>query len=121
VQEEKEVAVKDNLKEPCKECPFRKTSLKGWLGGELTAKQTHDMVLGEADFACHKTRSKPLDKMSRCKGSQIFLLNHCKLPKFNQPLAKALKQTEREGHKENDYLGFDFIEHHEGGYKRKQK
>lgn len=103
--------MKDNLKEPCKECPFRKTSFKGWLGG-LSAEDTSNYVLNEADFACHMTRKKPPDKMSRCKGSQIFLLHHCKSPKINKPLMKALEQTKKEGHNKNDYLGFEFIEHH---------
>ena len=101
----------DNLKEPCKECPFRKTSFKGWLGG-LTAKDTHDYVLNEADFACHMTRKKADAKMSRCKGSQVFLLNHCKSPKYNMPLKKALEQTRKEKHNLDDYLGFDFLTHH---------
>lgn len=103
--------MKDNLKEPCKECPFRKTSFKGWLGG-LTAQQTWDYVLKEADFACHMTRKKPDKNMSRCKGSQIFLINHCKLPKFNIPLMKALDQTKKEGHDLDKFLGFDFLTHH---------
>ncbi len=72
--------MKDNLKSPCAECPFKKSSFKGWLGG-LTAKETHDVVLDEADFACHMTRKKPNHLMSRCKGSQMFLTHHCKLPK----------------------------------------
>jgi len=101
----------DNLKEPCKECPFRKSSLKGWLGG-LTARETWDYVLSEFDFACHMTRKKPDAKMSRCKGSQIFLLHHCKSPKINMPLKKALDQTRKEGHEMDNYLGFDFLTHH---------
>lgn len=103
--------MQDNLKSPCAECPFRKTSLNGWLGG-LTAKETHDYVLDEADFACHMTRNKSKNKMSRCKGSQLFLINHCKLPRKNMVLQKALEQTKKEGHNTDDYLGFDFIKHH---------
>lgn len=103
--------MKDNLKEPCKECPFRKTALNGWLGG-LTAEQTNAYVLDEADFACHMTRKKAPDKMSRCKGSQLFLIHHCKLPRKNEPLRKALQQTKKEGHNMDDYLGFDFVQHH---------
>ena len=103
--------MKDNLKEPCKECPFKKTSFKGWLGG-LTAKETHDFVLAEADFACHMTRKKPDAQMSRCKGSQIFLIHHCKSPKVNEPLKKALAQTKSEKHDMNKYLGFDFLKYH---------
>ncbi len=92
----------DNLKEPCKECPFRKKSLNGWLGN-LTAKETHDAVLNEADFACHMTRKKAINKMSRCKGSQIFLINHCKSPKFNMPLKAAIDQTRKEKHISSQY------------------
>lgn len=103
--------MKDNLKEPCKECPFRKTAFKGWLGG-ISAEDTSNYVLNEADFACHMTRKKQDSQMSRCKGSQLFLINHCKLPKFNQPLIKALDQTKKEGHDTSQYLGFDFIKHH---------
>lgn len=103
--------MKDNLKKPCVECPFRKTSLPGWLGGE-TAEDTQNAVLNEANFACHMTRHKKPEQMSRCKGSQIFLNIHCKVPKFNLPLLKALRQTRTEGHNQKEYLGFDFLEHH---------
>lgn len=112
--------MQDNLKNPCAECPFRKTSLNGWLGG-LTAKETHDLVLDEANFACHMTRKKPDDKMSRCKGSQIFLIHHCKMPRKNEPLRKALQQTKNEKHNLDDYLGFDFIQHHTSPIKLKKK
>lgn len=110
--------MKDNLKEPCKECPFRKTSLPTWLGG-LTAKQTHDYVLSEANFACHMTRKKTAEQMSRCKGSQIFLIHHCKSVRMNIPLQKALAQTKKEGHNLENYLGFDFLQHHsENNFKK---
>ena len=103
--------MKDNLKEPCRECPFKKSSFKGWLGG-LTAQETHDLVLDEANFACHMTRKKPDAQMSRCKGSQLFLIHHCKLPKKNEALRIALQQTKKEGHDIELYLGFDFLQHH---------
>lgn len=103
--------MKDNLKQPCKECPFRKTSMRGWLGG-LTAKETSDYVLDEADFACHMTRHKEDHLMSRCKGSQLFLIHHCKRPKKNEPLSRALERTRKENHNLSSYLGFDFISHH---------
>lgn len=107
--------MKDNIKTPCKECPFRKTSFRGWLGNN-TAQQTHDYVLGEADFACHMTRHKQDKNMSRCKGSQLFLLHHCKSPRINMPLRNALNKTREEVrngiHKLQEYLGFDFFKHH---------
>lgn len=109
--------MKDNLKNPCAECPFKKTSFKGWLGG-LTAQETNDAVLNEADFACHMTRKKQNAQMSRCKGSQLFLIHHCKSPKFNMPLKKALDQTKKELHIMGNYLGFDFIKHHTETFKK---
>lgn len=108
--------MKDNLKSPCIECPFRKDSLKGWLGG-LTAQETHDYVLSEANFACHMTRKKSNENMSRCKGSQIFLNIHCKVPKVNMKLLRAVRQTRKENHDTSKYLGFDFLTHH--SYKTK--
>lgn len=111
--------MKNNLKTPCDECPFRKNSFAGWLGN-LTPEQTYEYVLNEADFACHKTRHKKLNEMSRCKGAQLFLLNHCKIPKFNMELKLALEQTEKEKHDLNLILGFDFLSHH-NKYNKKTK
>ena len=38
-----------NVKKPCKDCPFRKDSLKGWLGRERMAE-----ILETDSFVCHK-------------------------------------------------------------------
>lgn len=38
-----------NVKKPCKHCPFRKDSLKGWLGEERMAG-----ILNSDSFVCHK-------------------------------------------------------------------
>lgn len=38
-----------NCKRPCKDCPFRKDSLKGWLG----ASRMED-ILNSGSFVCHK-------------------------------------------------------------------
>ena len=40
------------LKKPCKDCPFRKTTLKGWLG-EARMKE----ILGQDTFVCHKNNN----------------------------------------------------------------
>jgi len=38
-----------NCKKPCSDCPFRKDTLKGWLGeGRVTD------ILGRPSFVCHK-------------------------------------------------------------------
>ncbi|MFD3435476.1 DUF6283 family protein [Alteromonas macleodii] len=38
-----------NVKKPCAQCPFRKDTLKGWLGGERMAE-----ILAQGSFVCHK-------------------------------------------------------------------
>jgi len=38
-----------NVKKPCKDCPFRKDTLKGWLG-ERRMKE----ILNQESFVCHK-------------------------------------------------------------------
>jgi len=38
-----------NVKKPCKDCPFRKDSLKGWLG-----KERMQNILMSESFVCHK-------------------------------------------------------------------
>jgi len=41
-----------NCKKPCKDCPFRKDSLKGWLG-ERRIKE----IVNSDSFVCHKNHS----------------------------------------------------------------
>lgn len=38
-------------KRPCKNCPFRKTSQKGWLGRE----RMEDILNSDMGFVCHET------------------------------------------------------------------
>lgn len=38
-----------HVKKPCKDCPFRKDSLKGWLGKERMTE-----ILDVRFFVCHK-------------------------------------------------------------------
>jgi len=48
-------------KAPCAECPFRKDSLKGWLGAERMSE-----ILEAKTFVCHKNTSK------QCAGHMII-------------------------------------------------
>ena len=38
-----------NVKKPCKDCPFRKDSLKGWLGRDRITE-----IINQGSFVCHK-------------------------------------------------------------------
>jgi hypothetical protein len=41
-----------NVKKPCRHCPFRKDTLKGWLGGyRITG------ILESNSFVCHKKQN----------------------------------------------------------------
>lgn len=39
------------VKKPCKDCPFKKDALKGWLG-----KERIEEILKRGSFVCHKKR-----------------------------------------------------------------
>lgn len=57
-------------KRPCSDCPFRKDSLKGWLGEKRMTE-----ILNAKSFTCHKTgdKSKPL---LQCAGHMIISGEH---------------------------------------------
>ena len=38
-----------NVKKPCKDCPFRKDTMEGWLG-----KEHMQEILNQDSFVCHK-------------------------------------------------------------------
>ena len=104
--------MKNNLTKPCNECPFRKKSLPGWLGGETT-ESTLDFVRHEADFACHKTRHKPETEMSRCRGFLMFTKKICTIPKYNAELAAAVKKIDHKSKQMDEILGItEFVPHH---------
>lgn len=49
------------VKKPCKDCPYRKDSLKGWLGKERMTE-----LLKKDSFVCHKNTSL------QCAGHMII-------------------------------------------------
>lgn len=56
---------------PCRECPFRKESLPGYLGG-FTVAQVIQAAVNETDFICHTTREKDYDSQVQCAGRLLF-------------------------------------------------
>ncbi|MYM92538.1 hypothetical protein GTP90_01535 [Rugamonas sp. FT81W] len=50
-----------NMKAPCKDCPFRKDSSKGWLGAERMAE-----ILEADSFVCHKRNDR------QCAGHMLI-------------------------------------------------
>lgn len=59
---------------PCSDCPFRRDSLRGWLGG-YTAQEFAAMAHGEDMLECHVIAGK------QCAGAGIYRANVCKDPR----------------------------------------
>ncbi len=51
-----------NIKKPCKDCPFRKDALKGWLG-----KENMEDILRQTSFVCHKKTDR------QCAGHMLLV------------------------------------------------
>lgn len=52
------------VQKPCKDCPFRKDSMKGWLGEERIAG-----IINDTSFTCHKTQDP---KRLQCAGHMLL-------------------------------------------------
>lgn len=104
-------------KTPCKECPFRRVSIPGYLGASNPTEFIESTLHG-VDMPCHldidyeqedwETEQLPL--AARCAGSLIFLRNNCKLVHENPVLMDAVKQVDRN----EDVFSFrqEFVAHH---------
>lgn len=96
-------------KTPCVECPFRKTSAKGWLGG-FTVEETLNCAKSEQDFLCHKSGRKGVKR--QCAGRMLFASKTCKTF-INESLEDVRKKVRDEN---SDFieniLGFDFKSYH---------
>ena len=44
-----------SLKRPCKNCPFTRKCLKGWLGKARTEELAEEVIHGDEFFICHNT------------------------------------------------------------------
>lgn len=93
---------------PCNECPFRKASMRGWLGEDEDPEELINNVLGlhsigngqfigrePMDFDCHVSTEKVLEaegiedcrvpdhlvhKVNHCVGAMLMLKARCKRP-----------------------------------------
>lgn len=59
---------------PCGDCPWRRNSLRGWLGS-LTSHEWLRAAHGEARIDCHTLRGP------QCAGAATYRSNVCKRPK----------------------------------------
>lgn len=112
----------NHCKVPCSECPFRKNSLPGYLGG-FTAEETIRVAVSESNFDCHLTRIDengngiPEDSKKRkaCAGRMLFATNTAK--SFRRPeleqVRLQLKNKTSQKVKDNILSYLEFIKHHD--------
>jgi len=61
---------------PCSDCPWRRDSVKGWLG-EMSAQEWRDLAHGEGSADCHAL-TQPNGDAWQCAGLAIYRANVCK-------------------------------------------
>lgn len=103
---------------PCKECPWRKDSIPGWLG-DSTPLEFLQLNESEQHMPCHLTVDYESDDWEElvqdapaCAGRLVHLKNRCKQP-MDPSLAEAMKGVEAD----HDKIFFDpseFFRHHGG-------
>lgn len=74
-----------NMKRPCRDCPYRKDSMKGWLG-ENRMKE----LLEQQSFVCHKKQHL------QCAGHMLMLGNENEFVRLANALGIPLQLTGRE-------------------------
>ena len=66
-------------KEPCNECPWRRSHPAGWLGGYTVDDFINQVQFDGPPLPCHKTiPGDGTDARAMCAGALIFMRNSCK-------------------------------------------
>ena len=74
-----------HVKKPCKDCPFRKDSLKGWLG-----KDRMTQILRAESFVCHKKTTL------QCAGHMLIKEQENSFVRLSKQLGIKLKLKGKE-------------------------
>jgi hypothetical protein len=121
--------VNKRLKKPCNDCPFRRTSSPGWLGGappswfvSSALADTYSDGSGNEAAPCHETidyddpawQQDQLPAADACVGSLIFYRNvdAFKLPRDHA--RSRLVQSVQPDHDTVFSTADEFVQHHEG-------
>ncbi len=109
----------------CKECPFKRGSLKGWLGG-LSIEETLEHMNKERFFSCHMTRGEDTEenfiqiiqgKQPICRGFMISAQKSAKLFGNGLTASRALKALQEnidvtEEEKDEVMTAWEFRKYH---------
>jgi hypothetical protein len=116
------------IKTPCVECPFRRDSAPGYLGG-YTPEMYMDATFSPVSLACHKSpgfHEGEIDKQRVCTGLAAFRANTGYIASVVAPRGQigvvpviTHESTQFVGHDEETYFATpqEFIDHHGPGQK----
>jgi len=79
------------MNKPCANCPFRKDTLKGWLG----ARRMTEIIKAES-FVCHKTTSGKQIERKQCAGHMLLLTYNNEFYRLAKRLLPNFNLTGRE-------------------------
>lgn len=85
---------------PCEKCPWRRTSLRGYLGADEPLHFYQQSVTGEGDMPCHMAidyddpdwLENQYPQADYCAGNLIYFRNHMKTPR-REALAAAVARV----------------------------
>ena len=101
----------ERVKAPCNECPWKKSSPPGYLGGNSVGMYSEPTRRG-TPLPCHKTMEGDSSGWKACYGQLTTMRNSCILPVDEND--KALRHsvpTDRENYFNHIH---EFESHHEG-------
>lgn len=90
--------MKFEMTKPCKNCPFRTDSLKGWLGKNRAKEIAFAIIQQQGTFPCHKTVDYDSDEegegvangdSQHCAGAMI-MLEHMEKPNQMMRIAERI-------------------------------
>ena len=108
--------MKQRHTQPCSECPWRKESAQGWLGGH-SPEFYADAVAGNVIPACHcKDFGPEDDRTAFCAGAASVMANACILPSEGEPGQKGARAMREAVGKNPDTFGHPalFYQYHAG-------
>ena len=64
---------------PCRDCPWRRIAMPGWLGEQYTPEEWRSIAHSDAKMPCHRTIGKKVEL--QCAGMSIYRANVVKSPR----------------------------------------
>ena len=71
--------MKSKLTKPCKDCPWRRIAMPGWLGEQYSPEEFVAIAHSEMQFPCHRTIEQR--EQHQCAGMAIYRANVVKIPR----------------------------------------